>query len=86
MQVEDVRTADDAVIRVKLMIFYEFNDIETMVRLMAIYLSISFLKTDFRLLLKNIYTSLIVTIKMITQNDTIHKYHYTDTVVLTWIL
>jgi len=31
LQVDEVRTADDALIRVKLMIFYELTDIELMV-------------------------------------------------------
>ena len=30
--VEDVRTADDALIKIKLMIFYELKDVEAMVR------------------------------------------------------
>ena len=31
-QVDEVRTADDAPLRVKLMLFYELKEIETMVR------------------------------------------------------
>lgn len=33
LKVDEVRTADDAAIRVKLMLFYELKDIDTMVNI-----------------------------------------------------
>lgn len=39
--VDEVRTSDDAVIRIKLMIFYELKDIQTMVNNFKIYKFIS---------------------------------------------
>ncbi len=39
LQVDEVRSADDALMRVKLMMFYELTDIEKMVHVQCIVLS-----------------------------------------------